>query len=676
MRGLRPLFLRDIVPISMMQLVTVIPLTRLPRGAPEILSYYTIRDIPAGSFVKITINKRRAVGMACASTPLADMKALVRRQDFSLRKIDAVLGESILPEYSVKLILWAAKYFIAPKPSMFKAALPNYVAKPSTALQKFLKNIPASLPSLQPPSRRPAPPIFIEGDFRARCGRYARELKELRNHAPEAQALLLFPTTADAENAAEIFRKEFSAVSLYTSALSDRNLAEEWKKILLGETRLIIGTRNAIFVPAPNLSRVIIDGEHSIHFKSWDQHPKFDARDVAEKIAETLSIPLLLGGNIPREETWHRIQEGSFAYEKLSNQKNIPIDVIDVQKETNDESVFRSISVSLQKKIAETLARGERTFIFSGRRGYSSNLLCRDCGEVMLCARCDSPLTIHITQDVFSSRVCICHKCLKREFPPSVCPECQSPRIEGFSIGSQRIEEELKKIFPAARLLRIDADSMDSRQADVPDDPKELSELFARIENGRSDIIIGTELALKPSVVGAFALTAVISLSQLLQWPDFRQEERAFGIVRQLLEITGRECVIQTRSPSSFLVRELLENNADAFFKRDIAFRKEFFYPPFAEIIKITVADSTRLYAEKNSLIVKHALAEEFAKGGVARESLFLIGPVPAFIPKEKNEYIYHIILKVKNQHDEIKRIVRANLPNYASVEVNPKTIL
>lgn len=659
-----------------MKLIEVIPLVRLPRGAPDVLSYYTSRDIPAGSLVKITVNKRPATGVVRASIPLSDVKALVRKQDFSLKKIDAVLGTSCVPEYSRKLFEWTARYFCVPQPSVWKSALPNYFARPSSALQKFLSGCEAPPQILHASAPVSQKPIFVEGSFYERMERYLRELQELWRRNPRAQALILFPTVLDAAACKKILENIAPDAVVYTSALSQKTSAEYWRKSLLGETRLILGTRNAVFVPIPFLGCIIVDAENSMYHKSWEQHPKYDARDIAEKIAETRFLPLILGGNFPREETWHRIQSGEITKELCGTEKAGIITVIDTAKEAREAGVFRVISASLERKIREALERREHIFCFSGRRGYASSILCRDCGHLISCPHCAAPLVIHVLPVLSAGRILVCHKCLKRSDPPTACPACGSSALESFAIGSQRIEEELKKLFPAARVIRLDADSPTGEETDAPDDSKDLRAFFEKIKAREYDIVIGTERAVKPSSIGTFALTVIVSLNQLLQQPDFRQEERAYGIFKQLAELTERECVIQTSAAGLPLIRDIETRDAESFFKRDIVFRKAYVYPPFAELIKITVTHKLRLMAEKNSLIVKNVLAEEFTKAGIKQEDVFIIGPVPAFIPKEKNEYIYHLVLKIKNRNDAIKDILIQHLPNYAHVDVNPKTIL
>lgn len=652
-----------------MRLLEVIPLARLPKGAPESLSYYTSRDTPAGSFVRMTMNKRSVVGVVIHATPLSDVKALIRKQDFALKKIDETLAEGIIPPTYAKLFVWTAKFFVSSKSSVIKAALPNYFAKPTKALKEFFAACIIPHAPHDAPARTEQAPVFVEGAWNERVLYYCDAIRTLFSESPVAQILVLFPTRIDANVFYEMIKNDFSeSAVLATSAATLRKNAEIWRDAASGRVRIVIGTKNAVFIPIPFLSCIIIDSEHSPHYKSWDSYPSIDARDIAEKLSHVLSIPLITGGVIPREETWHRIHEGAVKKESVSREGTTAITVIDMKKSREELGEFRIISPALEEKMRATLSLKKQIFLFSGRRGFGGHILCRDCGHMTLCSNCAAPMVIHAEKNFPASRFLVCHKCLKRETPPRQCPECKGSSIQSWSIGSQKIEETISILFPDTRIIRIDSDASD--------DPNNLIELLTAVKNGSYDIVIGTEMAVRSSYMNTYGLSALISFTQLLESPDFRQEERVFGIIKTIQEMTQGELVIQTTTPSNALIRDIEARDTESFFKRDTVFRKSFAYPPFAELITVTVKNPVRLAAEKNALIVKALCAEEFTKAGVRRESLFLIGPVPAFIQKEKNEYIYRLILKIKDQHDIIKSILQNRLPSYATVDVNPKTIL
>ena len=652
-----------------MYIADIIPLVRLPKNAPDTLAYFTSEEPPVGSFAEIKIQKRKTFGVIIAESPLADKKSAVRRQEFGLKKIDNIIPGGLLPRDYIKLYLWASKFFLAQKNLMFKAALPNYFSEPTKAAKTLLASLPAaeSIAHKTPSEEGGQLVRTLEGTWHERTERYVAEIESALMQHPVSQILVLFPTATDIraflKKLPENLRRE---AETYGSLRTPRENADVWAAARQGRARLILGTRNAAFLPLPLLSLIIIDGEQSSYYKSWDSEPKFDARDIAEKISEVFSIPLILGSAMPRQETWHRAEEGMIARERLGAQNKTPVTVIDIKKERKENGEFLVISRLLEEKIREALAKKERIFFFLGRRGYSANIACRDCGYTALCRNCQAPLVIHLSKDVLAARVLMCHKCLRRESPPDICPECKSHKIQSFGIGSQKMEEELAKLFPEASVLRIDSDTSE--------DPEEIRELLEKAST--CDIVIGTELALKPSVLSGFSLGVIASFNQLLQQPDFRQEERIFSIVRQMEEIAGKEIIIQTSTPGSGFLKEIASHDIEGFVKRDSVFRKAFFYPPFAELIKLTIKNPIRLVAEKNSLITKQLIEEGFTKAGVARESVYIIGPVPAFISKERNEFVYTILLKIKDQNNIIKETLLDILPPYVARDVNPKNVL
>lgn len=657
-----------------MNLLEVLPLTRLPKTMPDSLSYYTSRDIPAGSFVSISIQKKKITGIVLKSSALSSVKAIIRKQDFAVRKIDDVLTSRTIPASYIKLYLWTAKFFVSCKNLVFKTALPNYFAKPSKSLTKFLRPVDdfyekkESMPAVRTSE---APIAFLEGSFHERTERYASELWTLRDEDPRAQMLILFPTYSDARAFYEKIKDGQNYVVLYESSESSLTAAASWKKIVTGDTRVVIGTRNAVFIPMPFLSRIIVDGENSPYYKSWDSDPRLDTRDVAEKLSSVFSIPLIIGGNMPREETWYRILQQEIRKESLGKEKNLPVTIISRKKnewEQKDREPFRAISKTLEEKIKIALVEKKKLFFFSGRRGYSANILCGDCGYAAVCSQCEAPLVIHTGDQSAPSRFLLCHKCLKRESSPTICPECRGNRMQSFGTGTQKIEEELKQLFPSAVILRIDADTAET--------PEEQQALFKKSRDEHFDILIGTESALKPSSLPPIAVGIITSLNQLLQQPDFRQEERVFSIIRTVREIVSEALYVQTSFVDAPLIVDIEQNDYEAFFKRDIVFRKSFFYPPFAEIITVTVKNSIRLLAEKNALITRRMLEEESTKAGISPENIRITGPIPAFIQKEKKEFVYRIIVKVKDQNDRVKEILRDTLPPYASCDVNPKSVL
>lgn len=657
-----------------MKLLEVVPIIRMGKGLPDSLSYYTSHDIPCGSLVAISIQKRKLVGIVTKSSSVAEVKTAIRKKDFVIHKIDGVIGEAIIPQTTIRLLAWCVRFFLTRKNYMARAALPAYFSKPTSALKKFASSCcPMPVFSWGNESfHSRTTPLFIEASYAVRIDRYVRELAEMVRQSFDAQALIIFPTVTAAHVFFEKAKKEFPGIiAFYGNTQTEKQNAEAWKTALLGIARIFIGTRSAVFAPLPNISLIIVDGEASPYYTLWDSSPRYDARDIAEKISEVSKARLIVGDSIPREETWYRIQEGFIKYERLKHTSLHAVTFIDTKKlfreshTTISRENYAVISPPLAEKISVTLGAKKQIFLFSGRRGLASTIICFECGYTALCPQCSTPLVVHSARDILVPRILICHKCLKREAPPTRCADCGGARLQIYGIGTERVEAEARALFPDARIIRCDSDASD--------DPKEI---FQKIADGAYDIVIGTELALKPEYIGNFDLSAIISFYQMLQQLDFRQEERIMRTVRVLQEITNGELIVQTASNEHSLIREIESGDVDAFFKRDIVFRKSFSYPPFAELIKITVKNPIRLIVEKNALLVKKIIENELKKTRVSHNALFIVGPFPAFIQKEKNEFIYSLMLKIKEDNGIIKEMLQRTLPDFAIAEVNPKNIL
>ena len=660
-----------------MKLLDVLPLARTGKGFPDSLSYYTSYDISRGSLVVISIQKRKLVGIVIKSSSVAEVKTAIRKKDFIIHKIDGVLGTAIIPQTTIQLLVWCARFFLTQKNYMARVALPVYFSKPTSALKKFASSF-GVMPTFRWGNEAFHPrttPLFIEASYAVRIDRYVFELAKMISQSSDAQALVIFPTITAASVFFEKVKKEFPDITVfYGSAQTEKQNAEAWKSTLLGTSRIFIGTRSAVFVPLPNISLIIIDGEASPYYTAWDSQSRYDARDVAEKISEVSGALLIMSDSMPREETWHRIQRGLMRCERPKHSPAHAVIFINTKKLFRESHTrfsrenYAVISLPLAEKISATLSAKKQIFLFSGRRGLASTITCFECGYTALCPQCSAPFVIHSARDTLTARILICHKCLKREIPPTRCNDCGGARLQMYGIGTERIEECARALFPNARIICCDGDTLDSS--------KDLVQNFQKIADGAYDIVIGTQLALKPEHIGGFGLSAIISFHQMLQQLDFRQEERIMRTIRILQEITNGELVVQTASSEYPLIREIESGDGDAFFKRDIVFRKSFSYPPFAELIKITVKNSIRLIVEKNALLVKKIIEDELQKTRVSEGAIFIVGPFPAFIQKEKNEFIYSLILKIKEDNGIIKEMLQRILPDFAIVDVNPKSAL
>ncbi len=464
-------------------------------------------------------------------------------------------------------------------------------------------------------------------------------------------------------------------IAVLHSKLSIGERYDAWNKIKSGEAKIIIGARSAIFSPAVNLGLIIIDEEHDESYQS-EMAPRYDAREVAEYLSENKNIPLILGSATPDMNTFHKTESGEYqllTLTKRANNSSLPtVEIVDLRQELSNGNKSM-ISKKLYEEIRKNLENKKQTILYLNRRGFSTFIMCRDCGYTVKCKRCDISLTYHKYQQKLK-----CHYCGYEQEVIKVCPECHSENIRYFGAGTQKLEEEIKKYFPEASTIRMDIDTVSKKNSH--------EQILNKFKEENIDILIGTQMVVKGHHFPNVTLVGVIVADGSLNIGDFRSNEKTFQILTQVAGRAGREkdkgkVIIQTYNPDNYAIEFSKSQDYNLFYNTEISVRKQLKYPPFCDIIVIDMSakDINELKKRANeihSYLKKRVINEKFG--------LLLYSPVPSPIEKIKNRYRMRILIKCK--YDErVKNLLKDSLEEFykmknntarMAIELNPNNML
>ena len=466
----------------------------------------------------------------------------------------------------------------------------------------------------------------------------------------DKSSIMLVPEISLTPQTVDRFIERFGEdkIAVLHSKLSIGEKYDQWNKIERGEAKIIIGPRSAIFAPAKNLGLIVIDEEHDSSYKS-ETTPKYSAKEVARYIARQNNICLVLGSATPDIETYFKAEKNEICLLELKNRANnsqLPnVKIVDLREEilSGNKSM---ISRELHKEIDINLKNKKQTILFLNRRGFSTFIMCRDCGYTVKCKNCDITLTYHSNTNKLK-----CHYCGYETNAVTICPECKSNNIRYFGTGTQKLESEINKIFPTAKTIRMDVDTVSKKNSH--------EEILDKFRNENIDILIGTQMVVKGHHFPNVTLVGVIAADGSLNIDDFRANEKTFQILTQVAGRAGREqekgrVIIQTYNPDNFSIECSKEQNYDLFYETEIKLRKQLKYPPFCDIITIGVSSED----EKITIEIIKKLHNYLKKKiKIDNIGVILYSPLPAPIDKIKNQYRWRMIIKCKFGEDIVKFI-------------------
>lgn len=486
-------------------------------------------------------------------------------------------------------------------------------------------------------------------------------------------ALLLVPEIAlTPAVAGQFFHRFGDRVAILHSAFSDTERAGQWRRIRSGEAGVVVGTRSGVFAPVKDLGLIVVDEEHDQSYKQ-EEAPRYNGRDVAIVRAQAAGACVILGSATPSLETRHNAERGKYTLlvlpERIEQRPLPEVELIDMRVEFVETRRQATFSRRLLEEIRTRLESGEQTMLLLNRRGFSSFVACRACGERIECVNCAVTLTYHRRDQRL-----LCHYCNYAEPVPSACPKCGSEHIYFLGIGSERVEEELHRSFPQARIARMDRDTITGK--------RQYETILGGFRDGSFDILVGTQMIAKGHDIPNVTLVGVVSADVGLGMPDFRAAERTFQLLTQVAGRAGRgdlpgKVLIQTINPDHYAVRFAAAQNYDLFYRKELQFRRAMRYPPFAALANVLVRSEKR----EEALRLSGALGNFLTP---SPENLKVLGPAEAPVPRLKKEYRYQLLIKASSRKalaetlDSVRRFARNQDWNATAlvIDVDPLSLL
>lgn len=501
---------------------------------------------------------------------------------------------------------------------------------------------------------RPLKPMLLHGiTGSGKTHVYVALMKEAL--AQGKQVLYLLPEITLTKQIIDRVRNALGQeVGVYHSRFSDAERVEIWHKVQQGQYQVVIGVRSAIFLPFPELGMIVVDEEHDSSFKQHEPAPRYHARDVAVYFGAKQKIPVILGSATPAFETYRNAQQGKYhlveMHERAIDAKLPSIELIDLRVQRQQKTYDGIFSQMLTAAIEETLDRGEQVILFQNRRGYSPYLICENCGHAPQCINCDISLTFHKEKQHLR-----CHYCGHTDYNVQKCPQCGHYALRRGGVGTERITEAVRELFPDRVIERMDLDTTRGKSS--------YQHLINRFETGQIDILVGTQMVSKGLDFENVTLVGVILADQLLTFPDFRAYERSYQLLTQVAGRAGRRqkqgrVLIQSYMPDNVVLGSL-QRSFPEFFTQEMPERQQVGYPPFTRLMRVEFRHREKPFIEQESLRLDGILRPLFGKA--------LLGPDFALIPRVRNQYRMQFLIKLGKGIDPqtLRRALQDALERY-----------
>lgn len=453
------------------------------------------------------------------------------------------------------------------------------------------------------------------------------------------QVLYLLPEIGLATQIVRRLSKQFgSQLGVYHSRYASNERVEVWNRVLSGEYSLIVGARSALLLPFDNLRLIIVDEEHALAYKQFDMAPRYHARDAALMLAQYHHAKVLLGSATPSVETYYHAQTGKYGLVKLIERfretalpQIVLVNGLLEQRRKKLRGEFTSVLIDA---IDQALSQRAQVIIFQNRRGYAPYLLCQSCAWVPTCQQCAVSLTYHQ-----ASNYLVCHYCGYRTQVPPKCRVCGAHQLKNIGFGTEKLEETLQQFFPEKQVQRMDLDTTRGRHG--------YEQIIDALEQGHTDILVGTQMITKGLDFAQVALVGILDIDRLLYFPDFRAHERCFQLITQVGGRAGRRdkqgrVIIQTNNPTHPVLNHIVQHDYEQMYYRELAERKQFLYPPYVRLIKLTAQHTDRDLVAVAAKELAHRLREQLGK--------LVLGPQAPLIAKIKQQYRMDIWIKIKKE--------------------------
>ena len=619
-----------------------------------------------GSRVLVELGKRKAAGVVLSLA--SDIPELP--ETVSIRPIiDSVDEQPSIPPDLLKLCLWLSDYYFYPVGEVFDLVIPFKASEPIGGPAKRRKKkagpekgageiaglkplgvtlscdqaaaLDQLLPYAESPSFRPFVLYGVTGSGKTEV--YMRLMEKAAQSG--YGSILLVPEIGISAQMETIFQERFGdLLGVWHSGISEGERKRSWAAIRSGEKKIVLGARSAVLTPVQNLGLLIVDEEHDTSYKQ-DDHLRYNARDVALVRGKIVGAPVIMGSATPSIQTMQRASENRYHAislpARILNRSLPELEVVDMRREGGKRRIF---SYRLREMLGETIRSGRQALLFLNRRGYSKYYLCNTCGHALLCQSCSVTLTYHKEDDRLR-----CHFCGWETRLPDRCPACGHAALFPRGFGTEKVEREVKKLFPEARMVRVDRDTMNGRGR--------LVSALDEVRSGKADILLGTQMVSKGHDFPNMTLVGVINADAGLQAADFRAGET---LVQLLIQVAGRagrgeepgRVIVQTHNPDHFTIESALRLDYDGFCREELKSREQLQYPPFTRLLKllVTSTDEANTVAGARLLAsICREKAEDFRKGG---GSVAVLGPSPAAFVKLKNRFRWQLFIKTWTSPD------------------------
>jgi len=605
--------------------------------------------------------------------------------DIEIHPITNIIDQAPLLRPEVfRLCRWISEYYVSPLGEVLKSALPpgisqKHLGKPVGPVGEALRRPPLQLTSDQSlafeaiRNTHGFHTLLLHGvTGSGKTEVYMRAAEHFM--AAGKSSLILIPEIALTPQLTDRFSERFPRrIAILHSSLTKRQRIDEWLRIYAGEASIVIGTRSAVFAPLENLGLIVVDEEHETTYKQ-EEVPRYNARDTAVMRAKLARAVVVLGSATPSMESFHNAESGKYRHLSLTTRvedRALPdVEIVNMREEYAAEGKQVVFSRRLLQAVAVRLERGEQTMILLNRRGYAAFLLCRRCGYNFQCNACSVAMTYHRSIDKL-----LCHYCGLARRPPARCPECDSEYIHYVGEGTERLEHDLTKLYPDARIGRVDRDTMRHM--------RDFERVLGGFRDGQIDILVGTQMIAKGHDFPRVTLVGVIGADAPLAFPDFRAAERTFQLLTQVAGRSGRgdqkgEVVIQSYFPDHYTFQLAVTQRFEDFYARESRYRKAMFYPPFTALAGLVVMDRDPSRAATLARTVGEFL------DSVRTNAIRILGPAPAPLEKIKRVHRHQLLIKSASRsalHQMLNRLERYIEeqkigPTRVIIDVDPVSLL
>jgi primosomal protein N' len=637
-----------------MRIVSAVPILR--GVAPDILSYYTGLKVEPGSLIEVPIRKKFAPALVVAVTDVKEASSDIRRAAYKLKKVKRVISVSALPAAVITTAEHLSHFYAAPLGSVLYSVIPQHLF----SAPNFL-DILSALPLRIKDDTFPMPPRILQLPYDERLARYRSIIRE--SFSQRKSTIVIAPTRAEAE---DLFNKLSKGVEdhayLLVSTLTPKQQRAKWEEAMTdSDPVLVVGTMFAGSVWRVDLAHYIIDHESSPYYKSAER-PFIDNRHALMTLARMMRIDCVFGDTYLRMETIAKTFDHTYEEMlrlQMHQQTNAAVTLVDMREVPHDRGESPVLSPQANDAIIRSINDGERTFIYTTRKGHTPLTLCRDCGTVLVCDKCDAPMVLHTKKGVKEEveRWFECHRCGRTRDAETICEVCGGWRLYAYGFGIEKVHEVVKGYKKSAPVFLLSGDTAKTHY--------EAMKIITTWGESKNGILVGTARALPYLRFAPPATSILAAFETLLMLPDIYMQERLFDLLSYMREITGKRLLVQTRTPEHETLKLAIAGDGNAFFKAEDERRKSFLYPPYGLQIKITLqgkqADVIAHLNGLKSLLLPYAVAV-----------------YPAFISKVKGRFTAHALVTMPvNEwpNTAIEDALRALPPAYR-IDINPESLL